>query len=276
METKKQIYPVFICDDDSSQITAIDQIVGKAEDILSDDEEVIFKTSFATNFSDAYKYLKQNKYNGGIYFLDIELGNNKNKNNGFDLAELIKKQDERAQIIFITTHDDMSLITFQRRLGPVDYIVKPKNDKEFDSFKQRLVKTIELSLDHLHKYSYMKKMTFSYRIGRLVRNVNVDDILYITTTTTPHKLLLVEINGEAQFLGSISRYAKSNSMLIQINQSCIANPKNIKAIDLDNLQIQFVNGDVQEFPQNHVTMMKRLLDHYNYDVVNNMVKNIQD
>ena len=85
------VYPVFICDDEPRQITIIDQILGKAEDILADNNEIRFRTSFATNFEDAVKYFDQNKDEGGIYFLDIELGNDKNQNNGFDLAEIIKK-----------------------------------------------------------------------------------------------------------------------------------------------------------------------------------------
>lgn len=268
------VYPVFICDDEPRQITIIDQILGKAEDILANNNEIRFRTSFATNFEDAVKYFDQNKDEGGIYFLDIELGTDKNQNNGFDLAEIIKKQDDRAQIIFITTHDDMSLITFQRRLGPVDYIVKPRSESEVRDFQVRLVKTIDISLDHLRKFNYMKKMTFSYRIGRLVQNINVDDIIYITTTSTPHKLLLVELNGQAQFLGTISKYANSNAMLVQISQSCLVNPKNIKAIDLKNCRVQFVNGNVAYFSQTHVGKMKKMLDHYNYDVVEGLVNNI--
>lgn len=103
----------------------------KAQGIISDNYDIVFDIASANNFVNAKKYLEVNSYDGGIYFLDIELGREIGKNNGFDLAGLIKKQDKKAQIIFITTHADLSLISFERRLGPIDYIVKPKNEDEY-------------------------------------------------------------------------------------------------------------------------------------------------
>lgn len=258
---EKKTYSVFICDDDQEQIDQINKILGVAEMILSDDVEIQFKSNSVTNFEDGKKYLAQNKLNGSIYFLDVELGKEVNKDNGFDLAEIIKNQDERAQIIFVTSHADLSLISFERRLGPVDYIVKTS---DFDKLKARVVKTLEVAIYRLQKFNYMKKMTFSYKIGRLVRNINLDDVIYITTTTTPHKLLLIKTSGESQFLGSINQYADKNPMLQKISQSCLVNPKNIDSIDLDNYLVRFNNGDIEYFSQSNVTKMKKLLTDYNY------------
>lgn len=254
-------YPVFICDDDQNQISQTEKILGVAEMILSDDEEVEFSIASATNYMDAIDYLKNHKLDGGIYFLDVELGEDTETDTGFDLAALIKKRDERAQIIFVTSHADLSLITFRRRLGPIDYIVKTP---DLDKFRQTMVKTIEVAIYNLHKFNYMKKMTFSYKIGRLVRNVNVDDIIYISTTVTPHKLLMIRTNGETQFLGSINQYAKDNPMLEKISQSCLANPKNIESIDLHSRRVSFINGDIEEFSRSSIKAMKELLKQYNY------------
>ena len=41
--------------------------------ILSDDEEVEFDCH-SHNYMDAITYLKEHKLDGGIYFLDVELG----------------------------------------------------------------------------------------------------------------------------------------------------------------------------------------------------------
>ena len=127
-----------------------------------------------------------------------------------------------------------------------------------------MVKTIEVAIYNLHKFNYMKKMTFSYKIGRLVRNVNVDDIIYISTTVTPHKLLMIRTNGETQFLGSINQYAKDNPMLEKISQSCLANPKNIESIDLHSRRVSFINGDIEEFSRSSIKAMKEWLKQYNY------------
>ena len=189
-------YPVFICDDDQMQVNDIVKMIGKAEEILSDEHAIEFDVAFTTTFADAKKFLKDNIYTGGVYLLDIELGKEIGQNNGFDLAELIKNQDKRAQIIFITTHADLSLISFERRLGPVDYIVKPRNKEDYDRFKQRLVATLEISISNIENFDYTEKLTFHYKVGRQVRNIDIDDIIYISTTKTPHKLIMVNVRGE--------------------------------------------------------------------------------
>lgn len=253
-------YPVFICDDDQEQIAQLKTILNTAEMILSDDEDIKFDMFSATNFLDSKAFLQKNHFDGGIYFLDVELGKEINKNNGFDLAEIIKKQDERAQIIFVTSHEDLSIITFRRRLGPVDYIVK---SDDFDELKKRVIKTIEVAIYQLHKFNYMKAMTFSYKVGRIIKNINIDDVIYITTTSVPHKLLLIKKEGEAQFLGSINKYAEDNPMLEKISQSCLANPKNISSINLHTSLVTFVNGDKEEFSRANTKKMRQLITNYN-------------
>lgn len=253
-------YSVFVCDDDQTQVNDIVKMIGKAEEIISDEHAVAFDVASVTTFSEAKTYLKKNVYTGGIYLLDIELGQEVGQNNGFDLAELIKSQDKRAQIIFITTHADLSLISFERRLGPVDYIVKPINEKDYDRFKQRLVATLEVSVSNIENFDYTEKLTFHYKVGRQVRNIDVDDIIYISTTQTPHKLVMVNVRGEAQFFGSINQYAKESTALIKISQSCLANPKNIKLIDLPKYKVTFVNGDIADFSQSEYKKMQHLFD----------------
>lgn len=256
-------YQVFICDDDQEQINLTREILGGAEIILSDDENIYFNIHSATNYQDAIKFIKNNSFDGGIYFLDVELGKNANDENGFDIAELIKDKDERAQIIFVTSHADLSIITYQRRLGPVDYIVKTDN---FDEFKKRVVKTIEVAIYQISKFNEIKAMTFSYKVGHRIVNVNIDDVMYIITTDVPHKLLLVLANGEAQFLGSINEYDENNPMLEKISQSCLANPKSIISIDLKTRLVTFKNGDVEDFSRPMMKKMRQLLKTFNYKI----------
>jgi two-component system, LytTR family, response regulator AgrA len=108
-------YPVFICDDDPDQIAQVTDTLKRAEQILSDEEKVRFDLASQNNYQDAKDYLLSHPVDGGIYFLDVELGQEVDADNGFDLAELIKKQDDRAQIIFLTSHADLSIITYRRR-----------------------------------------------------------------------------------------------------------------------------------------------------------------
>lgn len=259
-EDKKE-YTVFICDDEQEQITQITYFVGGAGMILADNK-ISFDIKSATSYDQAVDYLNENNLDGGIYFLDIELKNDTKSDTGFDLAEFIKEKDKRAQIIFITSHDDLSLVTFERRLGPVDYIVK---SPDINKLRRRVVKTIEVAIANLEKSNYMKELTFSYKVGRQIINVNLDDVIYITTTSVPHKLLLVETAGRAQFIGSIQDYLEKNPLLEKISQSCIANPKNIKLIDLPHHKVIFKNGHEESFSRTNVKHMAQLIKKYNFE-----------
>ena len=59
-------YPVFICDDDQIQVNNIVKMIGKAEEIISDEHAIEFDVAFATTFADAKKFLKDNIYTGGV------------------------------------------------------------------------------------------------------------------------------------------------------------------------------------------------------------------
>lgn len=71
---------------------------------------------------------------------------------------------------------------------------------------------------------------------------------------------MVNVRGEAQFFGSINQYAKESTALIKISQSCLANPKNIKLIDLPKYKVTFVNGDIADFSQSEYKKMQHLFD----------------
>ena len=54
-------YPVFVCDDDQMQVNDIVKMIGKAEEIISDEHAVAFDVASVTTFSEAKTYLKKNE-----------------------------------------------------------------------------------------------------------------------------------------------------------------------------------------------------------------------
>ena len=57
----------------------------------------------------------------GLYFLDIDL---KTDMTGLTLAKEIRKYDPRGFIVFVTTHSEMSYMTFMYKLEALDFILK--------------------------------------------------------------------------------------------------------------------------------------------------------
>lgn len=91
----------------SDMITQVMSFTGYAE--LN--ESVTF---VANDFAQAVGYIVTNDIKNGIYFLDIELSRDSKAKNGVDLAEFIKKNDENAQIIFVTAYDKYAPLTYRR------------------------------------------------------------------------------------------------------------------------------------------------------------------
>lgn len=254
-------YTVFICDDELKQIDYVQQVLTNASIILSDEDKIFFNIFTATNFTEAISLLNEKGIKGGIYFLDIELNTENTSKNGFDLAEQIKQLDPRAQLIFITSYADLSIITFKRRLGPIDYIVKTN---DLDAMKQRITETLDVAINQLKHSQQLEKLTFSYTIGKKIININMDQVIYLETDFLPHRLILVTKTGKATFPGSIKEYGNNNPYLEKISQSCLVNPQNITAIDLTQRLISFINGDILTFSVSSKRKIKQLLTKYNY------------
>ncbi|QNQ82696.1 response regulator transcription factor [Lactobacillus sp. PV037] len=254
-------YSVFICDDEQEQITNLKNIMEVAEMYLSDEKEVKFNLITYESYQGAMEGITEGRISSGIYFLDVELENKTDSNTGFDLAELIKKRDERAQIIFVTSHEDLSLITFERYLGPVDYIIKTSDTQKL---KKRIMKALKKAMANLDQFNKIKRYTFSYKVGRRINNIRIDDVICIVTSDLPHRLLLKKTMGKADFIGTINQYEKENPMLVKISQSCLVNPQNIKTIDLKNKLVEFVNGDIEPYSRTKKKEMKELLNKFNY------------
>lgn len=89
-------YQVFICDDNPDTIGQLKHMLLIAAFRLSDNDSVTFNVfGQATTYKSAINILQKTMPTGGIYFLDVELGKNIGKDNGFDLAEYIKHQKLR-------------------------------------------------------------------------------------------------------------------------------------------------------------------------------------
>lgn len=255
-------YTIIICDDNPDQANDLISKIKKAAIIESGDlpdTKIELKIGIvAQNANEVINYLESSSLEGGIYFLDIELSKNLQQMSGIDLAERIKKIDRRAQIAFVTAYNEYMELTFERRIGVVDYINKNNAD-----LQTRLNKTLQDAVVNLSKENYTKKMTFSYRLGHIIKNTNIDDIYYITTTKAPHKLRLIRKDGQADFVGDIKTVDEQNEFLKKVSQSYLVNPKNIKQINLKSKQILFPNDDEIKFSRRFNHIMKNLISQYN-------------
>ena len=107
------------------------------------------------------KILEQAKKseNTGVFFLDICL---QSEMTGLILAQELRKIQPRCFIIFITSHSEMSILTFQYKVEALDFIIKDSSENIrkriheclMDINKKRVVeftghlKSVEVQLDY--------------------------------------------------------------------------------------------------------------------------------
>ena len=223
---------IYICEDDKKQR---DNFAKFIEDIIII-ENLDMKLALST--SDPYELIenvKSSKYSG-LYFLDIDL----NKNiDGIKLAEEIRKYDSRGFIVFVTTHSEMSYLTFQYRVEALDYIIKD----EYLNIKNRIHECI---IDALEKHSKQRKNNkiFTINSDERVINVEYDKILFFETSKKIHKIILHAIDRQVEFYGQIKDIEDAlDESFVRVHKSYLVNKNNISEVNKLSRKITMKNGE---------------------------------
>ena len=254
-------YPIIVCDDDHDLANQLATNINSSIQNLSDDNssysELKERVTFVANdFAQAVGYIVANDIKNGIYFLDIELSQQSEAKNGVDLAEFIKKQDENAQIIFVTAYEKYAPLTYRRRIGAIDYISKNLSS---DEIIQRLEETLRGAIDNLTNMIKYGNRNFKYKIGRNVFKVSENEVIYIENSTMQHKVHMVTDHGDVEFKGNISQVAKDADFLVKVSQSTLINPNNIQAIDTHNKLIIFDENKAITYSRSYRKVIKQLM-----------------
>jgi len=177
-----------------------------------------------------------------LYFLDMEIDNNKLA--GLNIAEKIRKDTQLAQIIFITTHDELSLTTLERKIAPVDYILK---DKGLEEIKQRITDDIELAQQNLQKYSHCSKDILDYKIGSRYFSILMDDVIMLyTQKDVPGRIFIITKNQLAEFNGSLNNFEEEYPNLFRCNRSYLVNLENATSYDSRTRTLSFIDESTCE------------------------------
>ena len=65
-----------------------------------------------------------------IFFLDLEIKGEEQQ--GIDVAKAIREKNSTAIIVFVTTHSEFMLLTYQSLVGAIDFIDKGLNEEAFN------------------------------------------------------------------------------------------------------------------------------------------------
>ena len=224
---------IFVCEDDSAQRKNIVQIIKNT--ILIEELDM----RFVLDTSNPYELLETVKtsQNTGIYFLDIDL---KCDMNGMKLAQQIRMFDPRGFIIFVTSHSELSYMTFQYRVEAMDFVLK-------DNPAEAKVKIRECLLNALERYTLQTNKThkvYTIEIGERKITVDYNDILFFETSGNIHKVILHAKDRQIEFSGSIKELEKTlDDNFVRCHRSFLVNKSNIQEVDTKNRIIYFANGE---------------------------------
>ena len=176
---------IIICEDNSYQREQIETIIKDELKKLNLNMSIVLS---ANTPEDVITYLEKYKTNTFLYFLDVDL---KSKVNGIELAKIIRKSDPMGYIVFVTSHAELTLLTFQYKVQAMDYIVK----NNLNSIKDKISECINEAYNDYKNSNAIKTNSIQINAGNKVIYFNLDDILFFETTSKDHKIRYILVRN---------------------------------------------------------------------------------
>lgn len=227
------IIDIFICEDNKKQLDLFTTYISNLILIEGFDMKIVQATS------DPHQLLKEilTAENTGLFFLDIDL---RSDMNGLTLAQRIRQIQPRCFIVFITSHSEMSFLTFQYKAEALDFIVK-------DSAEHIKSKIHECLLDVNSKYtSSNNNVTRTFTINQNDKRIVIDynDIIFFETSNNIHKIILHARKRVIEFTGQLKDIEQQlDYRFYRCHTSYIINKDNITDIDFKELLVHMNNGE---------------------------------
>ncbi len=224
---------IYICEDNDNERAYLSKLV-KNITLIED-----YDLNFAYATSDPYKLLNiiSADNNIGLYFLDIDLGKDID---GLSLAQKIRQYDPRGFIVFVTTHSEMSCLTFQYKVEAMDYIIKDEPEKINDHVHQCIIEAYQRYSSPSNDYQSI------YRLTSVEKEfcIRFDEIYYFETSENIHKVILHAQNLILEFQAKLKDIEPGlDERFCRCHRSFIINTDKISDINLKEKTIPLTNGD---------------------------------
>ncbi len=224
---------IFICEDNSTQRLKMENIIDRLKIDMADEIEKGIVTADPYEILD---YIKSES-NSCLYFLDIDL---KCDIDGFLLAQKIREAQPRCCIVFVTTHSEMSFMTFSYRVEAMDFIIKDDAGK----LEERMHQCIEQAIERCSKKIEKHTGKYTVRIADHIKNIPLAEIKYFEAVAETRKITLHATNCVIEFSGKLKEIEKSlNDNFVRCHRSVIVNREYIESVDKINHIIYLKDGE---------------------------------
>ena len=225
---------IFLCEDNTKQRNTFSELINKT--ILIEN----FDLSFPCETANPHILLEKAKHQTGtgLYFLDIDLQSDMN---GLTLAQELRKIDPRGFIVFVTTHSEMSYMTFTYKVEAMDFIIKD-NPKELQARIHQCI--IDAYSRYISRNNQIQK-TFTITTSDKDFCVALKDILFFETSDNVHRVILHTVKRTIEFTGKLKNIEPLlDERFYRCHRSYLINRDHIKEIDLKERIVIMSNDEI--------------------------------
>lgn len=224
---------IVICEDDIVQLERVKKTIENYAMIEDNGMEIVLAT---TNPDEVLSFLEYDK--ADCYFLDIDLNH---EVTGITLGSKIRENDPIANLVYITTHAEMSYLTFIYKLAALDFIIKDHPE----TLKDKLLSTLKEAHRRYLKIGEQDKIQ-KIQIKTMGRTHNIDfqNVYFFEASVGSHKIILHLENEHIEFYGRLKDYEDLHDDFYRCHKSFIVNKNKIKNIDSNERIVFLHNGEV--------------------------------
>lgn len=225
---------VYLCEDDKRQLEQYSRLIRRFLDFEGYEEIPVY------NFQEPHALLNAVRKNGGtgLYFLDIQLNSDID---GLELARQIRLLNPLGYIIFLTTHSEMMALTFQYHVEALDFITK--DDPRL--LEQRLRDCLRTAISYETTARKQQDPSVGIKTENRILYMNPDDILYIRSDSSPHKVTICSQNGIHRVTGSLKEFqARLGPRFVRCHTSFLVNMDHVSSFSAKMRQLVMDNQDV--------------------------------
>ncbi|BDR57028.1 LytR/AlgR family response regulator transcription factor [Xylocopilactobacillus apis] len=228
---------IFICDDQEIHLKAIQKII--EDGILF--AEVPMQIKLAT--TDPFEIVNNiTPSETNVYFLDIDLSNE--TYDGLKLAIKIRESDSHGFLIFITSHLEFGMLTFEYKLGAFDYIVKTPDTELLKSKINSALKAIadRCQTDQHNQEEDKNPQRIKFTSDYEEKYVLINELIMLEVIGN-HKLQIMSKHQNFECNGALGKleYELPN-YFFRCNRSIIINLKEVASRSEKNETITLSNG----------------------------------
>ncbi len=223
---------IYICEDNLTELSLFSKYITNIVMFEELDMQLVLASS------DPHELLRQvpGSTNIGLFFLDIDLHSDID---GLTLAQKIRALQPNCFIVFITSHSEMSILTFKYKVEALDFIIK----SDVQTIKSEIHECLLYAMQKYASLNNKAIRTFTVPFDGRKIIIDYNDIILFEASSTPHKIILYGKKRRIEFSSHLKEIEqKLEPPFFRCHRSYIINLDQIREVDFQIGIITMVTG----------------------------------